>query len=195
MTSCIFVALTTACWWAPSVILPPQTFPSVSKMHLHYLLWTLKSIRKLTSSKLNFPPQKACPLHVLLFPEPGALPLSSLIISFHPDHCHLSCGVELTKVNSPTTHIWLCLCPKSSGRARALHRVYTVLGGWTLMNSAAWASVSLRIRISPVSHSEFLAVANHIMLPLTYGLSFYGNHGPCLLCLLESPFVFDSDIS
>lgn len=38
MASCVFVASTTACWCPPSVILPAQTFPSLSKICFYCLL-------------------------------------------------------------------------------------------------------------------------------------------------------------
>lgn len=118
---------------------------------------------------------------MLPFPGHGGLPFSGLTISFHLDHCRLSCGVELTKLHSPATHI-SCECAQILSEAQGPCRVYAILCGWAPINFAARAHISFRIRISHVSHSEFLAVANHIMFPLTYGLSFYSHHCPCCLC-------------
>lgn len=66
---------------------------------------------------------------------------------------------------------------------------------WHPTNSTIRVSISLRIRIIPASHSESLAVPNHIMFSLTCGLSLYSNHYPCYLILPGITFSFFTQVS
>ena len=66
---------------------------------------------------------------------------------------------------------------------------------WHPITSTARVSISLRINITLASHSESLAVPNHIMFSLTCGLSLYSNHYPCYLVLPGITFSFFTQVS